>query len=865
MNRNRKNLLFYIASALIPFTLLLAALAYTGAVPFGDNSILWRDAQIQYVDFAAYLRTMLRGENDFLYSFNKNLGGEVVSLLSYYLASPFNLLFAFASDEMLPMVFTMVAVLKISLCGLTFFHGCTRLYGCKGIHLAFSTAYALMAYNVLFGWCIMWLDGVLVLPLLGLGLYELWSGKKPWLYIVSLAYGLFTNFYIGYMLCIASVLFSLVHMVMMTGDVRVKAKTFGKFLAASCLGGFASAILWVPAFLALLEGRATVTDAAPNILINFNILGLAGKVVAGAASPAQIGSGTPHIFCGILTLLLVMVFLLNRGIDRKVRLASFGVLAVLLVSFILRPLNIVWHGFSPNYAFNFRYSFIFSYVMLMIARYALTRMDSVRKWELGLASSLIALLIGALLVVRGILDLEFLSIAGCITSLAVLAMVFAALTFAKGRSAICAVLVLASILEMGVNCAISWNAVTSDPDMEQIRLEEYNAFHQRLAPAVEYVKAADDGFYRMEKTLYYDMNDPMFFGFNGLSHFSSSQQKHVLGLLEKMGLKNDRDICVYYRTGSTAGTDSLFGVKYVLSEADLSREKGYEKLQTINGIGIYRNPNALSVAFLTRPEVLDVQLDNPDYFALHNAIWHSVSGLPEPVLHKAADVKVKLNNLFTVPAEEGNIRYIREDQEAPASICYEITIDREMPLYYYFTSFDAQDADIYVNGAYHGYYFHELRWDMTNAGVFTPGQTVEIRLELLSGQITLKDALFYYEDTETLATHAQSIRGNPVTLFKESSSRLSGSFTAQDDQLLMFTIPYDTGWTLYVDGQPCPYTQVLDSLMAASVPAGEHTYELRFVPKGGFAGCVLTVTALVGCIVWYVLERKKGVSNGKKA
>ena len=170
------NLLLYIASALIPFVLLLAALAYTGSVPFGNNSILWRDAEIQYIDFVAYLRTMLRGENDFLYSFNKNLGGEMVSLLSYYLASPFSLLFAFASDETLPAVFTLVAVLKMSLCGLSFFYASARLYGCKGIHLAFSTAYALMAYNVLYGWSIMWLDGVLVLPMVGLGLYYLWGG-----------------------------------------------------------------------------------------------------------------------------------------------------------------------------------------------------------------------------------------------------------------------------------------------------------------------------------------------------------------------------------------------------------------------------------------------------------------------------------------------------------------------------------------------------------------------------------------------------------------------------------------------------------------------------------------------------------------
>ena len=142
---------------------------------------------------------------------------------------------------------------------------------------------------------------------------------------------------------------------------------------------------------------------------------------------------------------------------------------------------------------------------------------------------------------------------------------------------------------------------------------------------------------------------------------------------------------------------------------------------------------------------------------------------------------------------------------------------------------------------------------------------MEIRLKLQSGQIALQDALFYYEDTEALAAQARTILERPVTLTQQSSSKLRGSFCAQDGQLLMFTIPYDTGWQLYVDGQPWDYIPVLDALMAAQVPAGTHTYELHFAPRGGSVGCILTLTALMLCIGWYLLEKRKGADNGKKA
>ena len=70
-----------------------------------------------------------------------------------------------------------VMVLKITACSVSFFHASAKLYGYKWSHLLFSTAYGLSAYNMLYGWNIMWLDGVLILPLLSLGLYHLLTGE----------------------------------------------------------------------------------------------------------------------------------------------------------------------------------------------------------------------------------------------------------------------------------------------------------------------------------------------------------------------------------------------------------------------------------------------------------------------------------------------------------------------------------------------------------------------------------------------------------------------------------------------------------------------------------------------------------------
>ena len=382
MEKKHNTLRLCLAAGLIPFVLLLCSFALLGIAPFGDKTILIYDASYQYLDFAAYLQTVFSGENDLIYTFSKNLGGEMLSLFCYYLLSPFSLLFVFGSAQSLPLVFTLVVVLKISACGVTFAYAAAKRFGCQWSHLIFSTAYALMAYNVLYSWNIMWMDGVLVLPLLALGLEKLWHGKSPWLYAGSLSYGLLTNFYIGYMLCIASVLFSLAHMAVATGSAKEKAGLFGRFLLASGIGGFAAAFCWLPTFFTLIGGRGAAASSSFVWTRTFNILGLAGKLVAGSANAEQITLGTPHVFCGIFTVCLVMVFFLHGKNSIRNRLTALGVIAVFLVSFSIRGLDVIWHGFSPNNAFNFRYAFILSYVLLVIAQYGCQSRQNVYRWTM---------------------------------------------------------------------------------------------------------------------------------------------------------------------------------------------------------------------------------------------------------------------------------------------------------------------------------------------------------------------------------------------------------------------------------------------------------------------------------------------------
>ena len=843
----------YLLSALIPLGMMMMVMYHLEITPFGENTLVFLDAEAQYLPFFSYLQSVFRGENDLLYTFSKSMGGNMISLASYYLLSPFYVVFAFFTRENLPAAFSLVVLLKISACGLCFYHASARLYGHNWLHLAFSTAYALMAYNTVYCWNLMWLDGVLILPLMSLGLTALWKEGKWRLYAVSIAYGLITNFYIGYMLCAASVLFCLAWMLLDTGNLRSKLRTFGKYAAASCVGGFAGSVVWLPAVLSMLGSRAGAENQALDFAHSYTFSGFFSSFLSGTLSWRAVFMGQPHIFCGSMVMLLVGIFFLSRRTPLREKAVAAAVVLVFLLSFRLRILDEAWHGFSPNRSFNYRYSFLFSFVLIRIAQDTLYREKTLPR--LSVIASFAAVMAVYIL---GYLEGQVAQDTGVLSNVLTVTVCMAVLLLwgKKKAKVLPLALTVLCIAEVGFALYLNWGFM--EESLSHLTRKEHTELLQSKEPVLEELRQQNDGFYRIEQSISGGANDPMRYGYNGLSHFSSADKQEVMTFLEKMGFKNCYDIWSYYGYGSTADADALLGVKYIMSQQDLSAVKGYPLLTEKNGTCVYENPNALPIAMVASPDIHEVSMDGMDYFALHNDIWSGLVGKPTKVLLKEENVVRSFENLQLVSEEEGMGYYVKIEEEAPASVRWDITVSKEKPLYVYFTSvLDDQDVFIRSAGQDNGIYFNANRWDMFTVGTYAPGQTITVEMELTRNDLVLGDGYFYYEDCNAVAEAAGAIRQSPVQLRKEASSRLSGSFTAEKDSTLLFTIPYDPGWRVALDGKIVDAQQVLDCLLAVRVTGGNHSFEISFVPQGMVSGGILTVSALGLFALWSFLDRKQ--------
>lgn len=492
-------------SFFLPMLLLAGVYAARGVEPFGANTLLFGDMGGQYLNFmASYKEVFGRG---LFYTWHKALGGEALSLNAYYLFSPFNLLLLLFPAAKLSLAVVCITLLKTGAAGLTM--GLfLRSLGSRGpVALALAAAYALSGYMAGFAQNLMWLDGVILAPLMVWGLRRLLSGGRPWLYLAALFAALLTCYYIGWMLCLYSALYFLLHWLAL-GRAPRRLRIAGRFCAASALAGGLAAWVLLPCALALGQGKASFAMEW-GFAANFEPFALVRQFFAGAYTAGEVTNQLPLIFCGLLPLALALAFFLRKGPSAGEKLAGAGLLAVLLASFYFRTPDLVWHGFQSPSWFPYRYSFLFILTLLELAARGWNSLPPLRP-RLG----------------------RWLP--------AALAAVLAA--------------------ELAANSALALKAFGAPAAAQPATLALWQGEVERL-------RAADPGFYRIQYPGAPDQNAAFLLNYAGTAHYSSSYSAAACQFLRALGLSGTSG-WVADGQGVSAAAASLLAVKYQLGGPD---------------------------------------------------------------------------------------------------------------------------------------------------------------------------------------------------------------------------------------------------------------------------------------------------------
>ena len=615
-----------------PVIILSITFLIVGMASKNGTSILVLDANAQYVRFHEQLWSVLRGKESFFYTFQRALGGEFFGYYTYYLASPFTLLVAMFPKGMIIEVMTLITILKAGFSGLTF---CFYLYKTRPVNSIgfsmFSVMYALCAYAVSYQSNYMWMDALIYLPLITLGIEAIIKENSFKLYIISLALAVWSNYYIGYMLCI----FTLVYFVFFLcthpkeirnprGEKKHILKSIFRYALYTGIALLMCCAVLFGAVYSLAFGKAGSMDLSlliPETRASF--LEIIAKMFIGTFGtfrPISDG-GLPHLYAGTLLVILLPVFFISKKVKLREKI-GYGLLCTFfLASLTISTLDIAWHGFSEPVWLSYRYSFIFTFIMLIVGYRAYERVSEFKFKYFAIAcGSIIGLLFILQMTVHPI---QFINGEKTETNLGVQTVWLTLLLLVgyffiffllkrkptKTRLASILLCVLVSAEALISTCLCYKDQFT---DAGWTSRSTYYAIQNNAEIIDKYFKEKDDGFYRVESFDYDESNDPIIFNTKGISEFVSTFNIKSKDFIYCLGNNAGNQSSLYKHKSKLA--DSLLGIKYLYakneSELDSKLSSAYKKIDTLeNGYTIYENPYALSVAYSVNVRLKNANLE----------------------------------------------------------------------------------------------------------------------------------------------------------------------------------------------------------------------------------------------------------------
>ena len=169
-NEKLKKNIIYILAFILPIIIIIFVFLLRKVGISSNTTILFGDMFSQYIGFFGKLKDVLSGDGSIFYAFNKSLGGNTIGLFAYYLASPLNLIFVLFPKELLSNAILIIYLIKIGISSLALAIYINKVYRKNDYSiLIFSLCYGLMSYTIVFHINIMWLDGVMLLPLIEIG------------------------------------------------------------------------------------------------------------------------------------------------------------------------------------------------------------------------------------------------------------------------------------------------------------------------------------------------------------------------------------------------------------------------------------------------------------------------------------------------------------------------------------------------------------------------------------------------------------------------------------------------------------------------------------------------------------------------
>lgn len=879
-----RNLYVWLAF-LIPFVLMVTAFGLMEVSPFGDKQILVTDLWHQYFPFLVDFQDKLKNGDSLFWTWAVGGGTNYFSLMSYYLASPLNFLSVFIPADWLREFLMFSVCIKIALAGSFMAYFLKSVYKRNDATLLiFGCCFSFCAFFMGYYWNTIWLDTVCITPLVALGIVKLLTENRFRLYVVTLTLSLLTNYYIGFFTCIFVLLIFIAYNLMRWQGAKTFVINLVKTGVFSGLAIGITAFFLLPAFFGLQTTHATGSTFPTTFAINIggsnDFLGvlkamksITGNLINFTCAANKEADAIPNIACGAVSVFFAFLSLTSKNIKLKEKVVLSALIIFMFLSCIIRQLDYIWHGFHFTNMIPYRFSYLISFVIIVMAFRAFMNLETMR-FTGGLIASALSffVLIMALDDEKGT-DVMFKDhmewitptiLASTLLFVFITAVVLLYTKRVIPKNAVIASLLIITIAQSGFTAYCGVNRTTVTTTIGYPRGEEVTA---ELIDSMKQLEEGNPELWRAEVTTTQTLNDGALNGYRGLSMFNSMTNESMTQFFENFGMMGWKSGNRYTYAEGSPVTNMFMDLKYlILRDGIIHNTYDLTEVRSVQYEKLYLNNHYLPLGFMVNKNLErweeDENEDQFNPFETQNEFFKLATGIDEPVYTKLLPTgnSHSPENILTVTETAyGNYSFNAVDKAASLKLQWDYTAPKSGLYLMYGDVTDGDDLTVSQNGVSQSKTYGMGRSYIASIGYFAKGDKISVSASPKAG--TSGTAKMYVNVLNSdVFEHGYNLLKTQVMNTKSfNGSHIEGTINVQNEGLFYTSIPHDGGWKATVDGEAVELKPVGGSLVAFELGKGEHEIVLNYYPKGFWPGFIVSVICVLAfaafCIIAYVKKR----------
>lgn len=816
-----------LAAFLIPLLISVIICIDHEVYPFGERCLLQVDMYHQYCPFFTEFVDKLRSGESLMYSWTIGLGADFVSLFAYYLASPLNWLILLCPKGYVIEFMSILMIVRISLCGLTFAYYLKKHFHTNHPAIAvFGTAYALSAFMAAYAWNVMWTDCLVLAPLIILGVEQLVKEKKVTLYYVTLAVSILSNYYISIMICIFLVLYFLILLLEQKEGKIGACLRFGWY---SLLAGGTGAVLLIPEAIILGESGSQGISFPSAMEWYFNLIAELGRHCI-LVEPYTGRDHWPNLYSGVFTLFLILLYVMNRGISWKKKVPRILLLVFMAVSFANNMLDFIWHGLHFPDSLPGRQSFLYSFLLLVLCFETFLHLRENRWYQVVVALVLDSAFLYA---AYRLSDSEMIgSDSFFVTAVFIAVYAVLLLIWYAGKQKVREYIFLITSIVVIAELTVNFDMTGLDTVNRTSYVKDWKDYENVLDQVKEQEsKNSAVYFYRTEEMERRTKNDAALSGYYSATQFSSLMNINVSHIYQDLGMEGGKNF--YCINGASPLISSMLSLKYVIADNALEEGPLRTLVASSGDTYLYENKYSLPLGFMVDERVAE--------------LWDYKNG---------GGISNQNELAYLLGAEEEMLSAVPAESETGVST---ISVPEDG---YYFAAYSSVTSDTLeeevsdgrtksFTKASHGY--------ILDLGYAKAGDVIKIK----NSNEERVDITAYKLDMEALDTAYQTLDSQTMELTSFSDRRITGTIDVKKAGDLVFSIAKEDGWKAYVDGREINPEIFAEAFISIPLEEGTHDIELCYTTPGLKMGAGISF----GCVLLFLVSLavvKKFTAAGKK-